>query len=1392
MCSFHTGLWQQSYPCRVSSLLRACALFILLLAANSQPTAAQDKLLPVFQFNRLTTADGLPSSEIRSNVGRDRTGFVWVGLENGLARYDGYTCKVYREFSTPNNALKLFIDSQGRLWVGKYATGLSLYDPVKDRFVNFLKAKEDSASLHASYIAGIFEDDAGILWFGTEDDIVSVDPGMSTNTDSVVQHIRFRTTPFKGFKDGATQVERWDDNSMLVVSFGGLFVVNRHTRSISRAPLPRMDGMRLATLSVFTVFRESPQKLWLGTASHGLVLLDQDKRTLTSYHKNRKNASGSADDQIHELQLDNHGRMWITTGNGLDVFDVRSGSYMDYLTSWGGPGKSMFTRMSIDSTGILWISTADDGLYFLSPASFRFPHYAVRGAAGAPMEMETTIPWSDGTYWITAEGKLLQIRLDNLSVLRSVDLFKREKSGFGQAVYASLDDGKGTLWFGTWGLGLYSYEPRSGRVKNFHYAHRLPGLVFNSDVCKGLVKATGDTLWVAGYDDKLLAFDTRRQTFTSIPHDPRGQVWDLMKDRSGRIWISDQLLGLFVADPSSRRSELLRSDSTDSGSMSDIHPYKTYEDLRGRIWVGGKVLRLWDPESRSFKSFVNNDPVLADPILSLPLRCDSKERLWVHYPGKGMGLLSPQTNTFTDFDGSDGLISPMSMTSLPDGRVMLVGSRGMNLVHPDSLFAPGRAPPLVISKITVNDSANVHYQSYPTTPARLGYDQHVLEFEFAAIDPGQGHLITYRYRLEGFEESWIDPGQRRYVRYPGLAPGSYVFRVKATSTFGRWPEQETALAFSIAPPWWRTIWAYGFYALLALAALWAAYSIRFRQVQLRQMAEMEHLQAEHLAEVDRLRSRFFANISHEFRTPLTLILGPLHKWKEREPETIELRKDLAMVERNARRLLRLINQLLELSKLEAGAITLRACRTNIVPLVRGIAYSFETSAGSRRIGLEVVTPEDAIEVYCDRDMVEKILTNLIANAFKFTPDGGSVVITLTPSPSPKMGEGDRGGEGSSRMDNGFVEISVSDTGIGIPPEQLTRIFDRFFQVDASHTREHEGSGVGLALVKELVELHHGTIEVTSEVGRGTEFIVRLPMGRAHLHDEEIVDAPALAEPPRHPGSAIIDEIENGESVAVEEPLPAGDQRPIILIVEDNTDVREYVKSFLLSAYRVLEARDGAEGEEKALEAIPDLVISDIMMPAMDGYEFCKRLKLNERTSHIPVILLTAKAASEDRVEGLETGADDYLVKPFEPKELLARVKNLIVLRRRLRERFSAGQILKPGEITVSSIDDTFLQKVKTIVESHLSEEGFGVEDLSGAVGMSRSQIHRKLTALTGLATGDFIRYLRLHRAMDLLQQNAATISEIAYSVGFSTPAHFSKCFHEQFGRTPSEVRKPAH
>jgi signal transduction histidine kinase/ligand-binding sensor domain-containing protein/DNA-binding response OmpR family regulator len=1378
------------------------------------PLSAQETLLPVFHFNRLTTADGLPTTEIRSPVVCDRHGFIWIGTVNGLARYDGYSCKVYRNIpndphSISSNSINaLHVDRRGLLWIGTFDTGVSLYDAANDRFVNFLPLQNDTTWLPHNPVVVFKEDRAGDIWIGSyQSSVVLADLPETMDMNNVaaeVKQIQFRRFVVGKSWDSIFWIDDWDEANLLVASGRGIFTIDRVSRKISPLPLPPVEGMYLDSVKITDFGWETQRRLWISTYAHGLYLLDRTTGSITGYHKRPANGKQPRDDLIMDSHFDGQGRLWVGTTTGLDLFDPSAGAYREYLTLESTPPEDI-NWLSVDHTGRLWVSTRSRGVFFLPPRSFRIPHYGLRGANGMPGEMETIDQAGDKSFWIGTEGRVIQLKLDDLSVSRTVNLFKGEKSGYGLiGAWDSYNDGKGSIWYGTWGLGLYRFEPGSGRVMNYRPSKQLAGLTYKTDICRSVAGVGGDSLWVAAFRDGLLQFDTRTNTFAErsemvTPRLP--MVADVMKDNAGKVWISDEVGGLFVFGPATGSIEHFKHEPNNPTSLSLTRTRNTYQDGQGRIWVGSNVLNLWEPETGSFRHFPNT--VFNGAVYAIPIGSDARGRLWTYYLGHGLSLLNPETGTFAHFGGSDGLCGGVvKMHLLKDGRVMLVGYQGMNIVHPDSLFTPQPAPPLVITRMSVNDSFNVPVQRLPAAlPLQLTYDQNTLEIEFAAIEPSQ--LIGYYYRLEGLEDVWVHPENRRFVRYPGLSPGEYVLRIKAVSIRSYWPEQQIAIALSISPPWWRTKPAYALYGILLIGLLSAAYRVRVRQLSLRQRAE-------HMAEVDRLKSRFFANISHEFRTPLTLILGPIQKWKERflreHPESAngliqtpateslshtsdagELQRDLSMVERNAHRLLRLINQLLDLSKLEAGAMNLRASRLNIVPLVRGIAYSFESSAGLRHISLDVVVGQEEIEVYGDRDMLEQIISNLVSNAFKFTPEGGSVTVSvgLAPkAPGKNQGTGSHRGPGRES-----VEITVADTGAGIPPEQLDRIFDRFYQVDASQTREHEGSGIGLALVKELVELHHGTIEIRSRVGNGTVCTVRLPLGRGHLKDEEIAEGVAGAQPATREGATVIAD-ENIESVQGKGEYPmTGDQHSIILVIEDNVDVRAHIRSVLVPPYHVLEARDGAEGIEKAQEAIPDLIISDVMMPKKDGYEVCRTLKLDEKTSHIPIILLTAKAASENRIEGLETGADDYLTKPFEPKELMARIKNLINLRRKLRERFSARQVLKPGEVTVSSIDDQFLQRLKNVVEAHIAEEAFGVDELAREAGMSRSQIHRKLTALTGMSAGDFVRYLRLHRAMDLLRQNAATVAEIAYMVGFSTPAHFTKCFHELFGVTPSEIRR---
>ena len=544
--------------------------------------------------------------------------------------------------------------------------------------------------------------------------------------------------------------------------------------------------------------------------------------------------------------------------------------------------------------------------------------------------------------------------------------------------------------------------------------------------------------------------------------------------------------------------------------------------------------------------------------------------------------------------------------------------------------------------------------------------------------------------------------------------------------------------------------------LLVLVALY--FSQRLKTRKNRQLLEKEK-------EVDRLKSNFFANISHEFRTPLTLILGPLESIlpKVQDPHQ---RHQLGLMKKSAARLLRLINQILDLSKLESGHLELKASEVDMVQVARGVTGSFQSLADSKDITLAFKTIEPVLSVYCDQAHIETILINLISNAFKFTEAGGTINVSLDKSTS------------------GFLEIAVADSGAGISPDQVEHIFDRFYQAGSSSLKQFGGTGIGLALTKELVELHGGEIHVNSELGQGTTVTVTMPLGKAHLREDQIVGQQNVEKSEQ----SHLDELAvDADPVSTEASARGVDNKPLILLVEDNEDVRSYVRSILKDDYQLIVAINGEEGVQAAKEHIPDLIISDVMMPKMNGYNACRMIKQDEKTSHIPVILLTAKASVNSRIQGLETEADLYLSKPFVPKELLLCIHNLIQSRRKLRERYNRQVVLKPSDIAINSVDEQFLQRLMKIVEDHHEDENFSVDQLSREIGMSRSQLHRKLQALTNESSSEFIRSFRLQRAMELLKKNYASVSEIAFKVGFASHSYFNKCFLKHYGCTPSSV-----
>jgi len=1021
-----------------------------------------------------------------------------------------------------------------------------------------------------------------------------------------------------------------------------------------------------------------------------------------------------------------------------------------------------------DRQGFMWFGTQGglnkfDGYNFTAYRQDVFDSTSLsQDVAWAMYEDHTGAIWAGGP----SAACLNRFERDKEQFTRFVHDPKNPNSLSNGGVNAIYEDHTGTLWVGTTN-GLNKFDREEEQFTRYLYDPQNPNSL-HGEVVFSIYEDRSGTLWIGTFGGGLNRFDRDREQFTRFvpdsknPHSISGSVvWSICEDSLSRntLWIAASG-GLNCFNRDTEQFTRFVNDPKNPRSLSYDYVGTLCVDRSGTLWVGtmGGGLNRFERDTGQFIHFTTKDGLSDNQVRGI--LADDRGRLWLS-TGNGLSCFDSQAKIFRNYDMADGLVSNEFI--LPSQHKSAAGemffgsfNSGFTMFHPDSI------------------KGNLFIPSVKN---------------------------QYAYKLEGFSDNWIHLGTKRDVTFTNLDPGEYMLRVKGSNNDGVWNEEGASLKITITPPWWRTRWAYAFYVLILTILLYGWRRFELNRVKLRNKLQMKSFQAQKLQELDHMKSRFFANISHEFRTPLTLILGPVEQIRAGQFRD-NLNEACDMMLRNGQRLLRLINQLLDLAKLEAGSMALHARPENIAGFLKGLVLSFASAAERKRINLTIFASEENLIVFFDRDKLEKIISNLLSNALKFTPENGKIAVAVC--------RGKRRGERPFAPTNECIVISVIDTGPGIPANQLNRIFDRFYQVDASHTstssvREHEGTGIGLALTKELVELHHGEIFVESEVGRGTTFIVRLPLGREHLKPEEVISEQLAVSSDQFLVSRdenievqASDHLKstNGHRQQVEAERRSrffgttsneqqGDET-IILVVEDNRDVCTYIRQYLEPIFKMFEAHDGIEGVAKALEIIPDLIISDVMMPKRDGNELCRILKSDEKTSHVPIIMLTAKADSESKVQGLEIGADDYLIKPFDSRELLARVNNLIWQRQQLRKRFSREVVLKPQDIAITPMDEVFLNKVKAVVERHLSDEDFEVETLGREVGMSRMNVHRKLKALTNQSASQFIRSMRLQRAVELLKQNAGTVAEIAYTVGFGSQAYFTKCFHEQFGCAPKE------
>jgi len=1229
-------------------------VFQLNLSAQNKNTTPTNFPEPVFEH--LTVADGLPENSIVCIL-QDHLGYLWLGTQNGLVRYDGYNMKVYQPDAddslsiSSRRIVSIYEDKSGNLWVGTLK-GLNCFNRSTETFTSYMHNPDDSTSINSNWIWNINGDKEGRLFIGTENGLNLFDQ----QTNSFRRIYTQKSIRVKAFMED---------------TITGYFYVAVNNKVMIYDPENEVLEMSDITVSniilglINSFYQAKDGTIWIGH-SKGLARFNSLNNTIKYYQPAL--AQNGSKNIVDNLIEDEQGFIWGSTGiygwtgnplndlNRLICFDPETENFKHYKHNPENPGSLSSNKVwSVykDRSGILWIGTGWQGLNKWDRKKYKFKRLnndSDNQESGHIKKVSPMIEDQGRIIWFGNENGLYSYN----PLSEEVQNLKYNTKDNNNLVNQMYKDEDGIIWFGTATKGLGKFNTVNG---SFHFYSNDPNnsSSISHNLVRYVLQGENDVLWIGTYGGGLNRFDKNTGNFTHYKHDPNNPqslssnfVMGIYKDRKGTLWIGTDDGGL---------NRFNRGDETfNSFDMEGLSTtiYSIYEDRKGNFWIGTmhSGIYLFDRDKGISISNITQKDGLANNHVKSMLEDDSGN-LWIGTQN-GLSRFDPETRAIKNYFSPEGfdrnLYKYVNSIKTSTGKMLFSTFDGFIMFNPDSIKDDPVPPQVVISNVSLYNrpGEKLTFNGFISEldGLDLSYNENDLRFDYVGLHFGEPEKNRYKYMLENFDEDWIDAGTQRNATYTNLDAGEYVFRVTACNRDGVWNEKGASLKIIIPPPFWATWWAYGLYLIVLGSSLYGIRKYEMNRLNWKNQSKLDEVKLIEREETDKMKSRFFANISHEFRTPLTLILGPIENILSRSDD--ETQKQASLVKRNASRLLVLINQLMDLSKLEAGKLELKASKSNIVSFIKGMTMSFESVAERKDITLKVKTTRDEIEIYFDKEKMTKIMMNLLMNAFKFTRDGGQITVTINES------------------DNNSVRIKVKDTGVGIAEEELPKLFDRFYQVDSSRTREHEGTGIGLALTKELVDLHHGQISVDSKLGEWTEFTIELRTGSKHLKDEEIVE---IEEPIR---DDIIVDKEEFVPLSVEEIKETGvirEDKNILLIVEDNADVREYIKDSLGNDFHIEEASNGEQGVRKAEQIIPDLIISDIMMPKMDGNELTRILKNDEKTSHIPIILLTAKSEQESKLEGLQTGADDYLTKPFDTNELQIRIKNLIKIRRKLQNKY---------------------------------------------------------------------------------------------------------------------------
>lgn len=1351
-------------------MLRKSFLIFLscLLAGVSGRGVAQSN----FRFEHITVNDGLAHSDAVT-VLQDRDGFIWIGTNNGIDRYDGYELKNYLLPSSHSNGLNinriqsLYLGKDGRIWAVANEQGVYFYERTSDRFLDLaeLAPDEETRKLLGQISARAVLDIGGdrlcvatathgllIISFTAQKEIAAIREVSFLRNGTNVTVFRLEEDADGNLWVGTlglglwhlkkdtfvqTRVEQWPHENVRALLFrpgNTLWVASDNL--VARIMPGEIRRLKDPFASINCIYEDSFKRLWIGT-NFGLHLIENirpESGDLLTY-RNRvfsidsDNPFAINSNRVHQVFEDSFNNLWFAASSGgLNKISLLAKPFgvINRMNNHGLPDDYINTLRN--ERDVLWIGTRN-GFSRYDKVTQTFRNFLNNPVPGSTTHISVSSIYDagDGNLWVASrENSIYLLNKKTLSLRKLPDV--PGKQPWGQIEPLCIrEDGKGRIWIATFYAGVYIFDKKGNFIQTFDTGNSaLP----TDKITSLLYDKEEDAMWASTRNAGVckLQLDNHRLTvlnhFFFHPESPASMkvnyAWPLHKDRKGNLWVGTLGGGLHLIRKVNGKEVITRYDQW----LPESNVETILEADNGDLWIGGRGLYRFDPEKKTYLHFDVADGLQSN---SFKIGAADKDRDGTLYFG---GI-----NGISYFDPSRISLNPYP-PKMQITRVRIVNYE---------LSATGKNPRAILSgpfsgKITLKDSEND------------------FTIEFVGLNFQNPRKQRYAYKLEGYHDNWIPllPGQRM-VAFASLPAGDYTFTVKADNGDGVWAEEPAALKLSILPPWYKTWWAYLFYMASALAALTWYRRIRARQRELQNKIALEQMEKKKEKELSDMKLNFFTNVSHELRTPLTLIINPAEDLMQAVEPQSEARQKAELVHKQANKLLSLVNQLMDLRKIESGNMTVQLQNADVIAFIREIFLIFKIKADELNIRYTLDVFSEEAPVSFDPAKLEIILTNLLSNAFKYTPEGGDVQLSV------------------KRPDENHLLIRVTDNGTGIGPEDLKHIFEPFYQVVRKDRPKAPGTGIGLSLVRELVQMLGGAIEVRSAAGAGSVFEITLPYNPADagpaVLPESTLPPPALSE------------------VLLPDSVDETFSENHLLIVEDNADLRAYLGGIFGRHLRISTAVDGKEGLEKAYEVLPDIILSDVMMPEMNGLELCEKIKNNPKTAHIPVVLITARAAAVHELEGLESGADDYIVKPFNPRILFSKIQSLLINRRKLREHFQRQILMEPTSSGIPDTDRAFIQSAMEIVENNLTNKQFGVQSLVSESGMSQSAYYRKLKNITGQSVVEFIRDVRLKRAAQLLVTGRFRVTEVMDLVGIEDYKYFRSAFQKLYHVSPSEYAK---